>query len=94
MSYKYYLGIHESHRYSSDAKSFKALRAELIQKWGWEGGRWYKQTVEGWPKGAMRFVIKRRVKGYYNWRTGKHGIRKERSYILIIPNKEKDTVKK
>jgi hypothetical protein len=69
-TYYVYLGTAEQFKYTMEARNLKALRARVEEQWSTFRGRWYRQPVDGCPKGAKRYIVKA------------HGAR---SPILIIP---------
>lgn len=80
IEYQVFLGNAEQHRYTYHEKDLWALRQKLEATWDSMKGKWWKQPVEGYPKGSMRFVIKRKAFTIWPQRP-----RVDRTPILIIP---------
>jgi len=74
--YTCYLGMTESQVYTLEAKNLKELRLELGKRWKTYVGKWYKQPVDGCPRGSKRFIIKGEAYGF-----------KHKTPILIIPER-------
>lgn len=82
INYLCYMGTFESQRYTIQAKNLKDLKKRLIAKWDWHTNmRWYKNEVpKGYPKGALRFIVKEKHGSYRYPNLGRM-----QYPILIIP---------
>lgn len=80
-SFRCYLGVHESHRYTFEAEDLNDLKAKVAKAWPTFSNEWEEREVEeGYPKGSRKFIINDK-KSWPNLGNCK-------SFILIIPERK------